>query len=95
MKRIALLLALTACPSPATPQPDSGDAAIVGDAGICAAMCSNLAAIGCLEGADPKCVAVCTHETTNPVTGIPVACWASASTKEAARACSGAKLACP
>ena len=98
MKKL-LLLALAACHH-SPPANDSGDAvATVIDAGdTCVTMCANLATIGCREGADPKCVAVCTHDLEVPVSPMPLSCWTSATTKEAARACGDSytgHLACP
>jgi hypothetical protein len=81
-------MALCACPSPPNPPvPDSGDAALLGDANPAAAMCSNLAALGCAEGLDPSCAVVVAHTMDTGLTKVNAACIASATSKEAARAC--------
>ena len=101
---LALALALCACPpSPAPPTPDSGDGAALDapapDASdLCSSACANLAALGCKEGADPKCLAVCEQNQASHLTVMPLACWSAASSKAIARACGSATtghLACP
>lgn len=98
----AALVLLSGCPQPpAPPVPDSGDAALLGDApdgGVCAALCAHLAALpsesgepaGCPEGRDPKCERACELNQTAPITVDPVSCWLAAPTKSAARACGSA-----
>jgi len=90
-------LALLACTPPHAPQPDASDAASLGDVApnaVCVSACSNLAAIGCIEGADVNCVVACTKNATGaPIAVMPAACWSDAGTKEAARACGG--VSCP
>jgi hypothetical protein len=84
----ASILALAGCPSPPNPPtPDSGDAAMLGDANHAGAMCSRLAELGCAEGADPSCAVVVAHVMDAGLTRVNAACIASATSKEAARAC--------
>jgi hypothetical protein len=93
MRQILCALVI-ACTPPVTPTPDSGDAAVMGDAqDICVRACSNLATIGCLAGADSMCVPACEKNLAAPITVQPLTCWADAGTKEVARACG--QLSCP
>lgn len=80
--RIALLaLALTvpACPpSPTPPNPDGGS---------CENACTSLAAAGCPEGTDSKCVPTCQHVEAAHLTDLHLSCLSSAKTKDDARKC--------
>lgn len=94
---MALLAACTPTPAPSPPAPDAGDGGIdaapapVTDA--CAALCANLAGIGCSDGSDPDCAAVCRHVSSTHIIALDVACGTAAKNKSGARACVGVK--CP
>jgi len=79
--------ALMGCPQPQPPTPDSGDAALLGDATPAVAVCENLDFVGCPEGRDPKCAEVIAHAIDAGLTRVDVPCLAHASTRAAVRAC--------
>jgi len=93
MKHIFILIVACACHQASSPVADSGDSAALGDsADPCAAGCSHLAALGCLEGTDVNCVPACQKNMSAPITVLPLGCWLDAGDKTAAKACG---LSCP
>ena len=86
MRWLALLLA--ACGAPNLP-PHDYDL----DEASAVSVCANLAALGCDEGRDDKCVAVVTKVQTSRLTNLHTGCLAAAESKEAARRCRSVK--CP
>jgi hypothetical protein len=96
MKALAFfVLFALGCPPPASPAPDAADGAPLEGASPSSASlaCRNLAAIGCLEGASATCSTVLEHVVDAGLTPIHLACLATATTKEGARACGG--VSCP
>ena len=83
---LALSIVLAACATPGpTPPPLPTD--------VYAGACANLAAIGCQEGAKPNCAAVMQRAQESAITDLHPACLATATSKEAARACGSVR--CP
>jgi len=91
--RFLFVAMLVACHEPAAPRGDAPSPGTGDAAPSCAGMCANLAAIGCIEGADVNCVQACTLNQVHPIEVQPVACWADAVDKAAARRCGS--IACP
>jgi|SRR5208337_4663783 len=92
--RFLFACVLVACHAPSSPPGDAPPPAGDSDASLsCAGMCANLAAIGCVEGADTNCVTACTKNQATPIVVMPVSCLASAADKGAARACGS--ISCP
>lgn len=60
---------------------------------LCDDACAKLKRLGCAEGSDPQCSAVCRHAETSRVTDLRIGCLAAATSKAAARAC--ASVTCP
>jgi len=84
-----------ACPPPVqqpdNSQPDAGSTIPVDDTApdgaklpTCSTGCAKLASLGCSEGKDKNCVAVCTQIQATKLT---TTCWTSATTVQQARAC--------
>ncbi len=93
MRRMALLLGglLIGCPPVPQPQHRDADAAQLATP---VSACSNLAAQGCLEGADPACPVALAKMIDAGIGGpIDLTCLTSATSKDAARACGG--VSCP
>jgi hypothetical protein len=78
------------CSGSATPSPVPPPA----PSSTISAACAQLASLGCQEGTDSSCVATMTQTQNAQVTALPIACWASASSKSSAIACGGG-LRCP
>ena len=87
---IVTVAILTACPPVKPPHPDADAARAPTSENACA----NLAAIGCIVGANPKCVTAI--DVALDAGGIPIdlPCIVGADSKEAARKCAGVG-ACP
>ena len=95
MKRWSALVfaAMLGCP-PDPVVPEGGtDGGLDAKAPACVRACSQLARIGCLEGADVGCVSTCQHAQQSRVTDLHPECLAAAKDKQAARACGS--VVCP
>lgn len=99
---IAVLSTMQACP-PSPSAPDSGDAAPAdagleasdADAGVYAAACSNLKALGCAEGNSETCAIVLKKAQEARQSDYDPACLASKHTKEEIRRCGRQNTKCP
>lgn len=60
---------------------------------LCELACPRLKLLGCPEGGERECVAVCRHAETSRVTDLRPDCIAAAGSKAAVRACG--TVACP
>lgn len=94
---------LCACPqTPQNPTPDASDASVttihVDDAGpvlfadsgpptLCTLACVNMNKLGCAEGANPNCVAICNHVQGQGITNLHPDCLANATSVAAIQAC--------
>ena len=87
--------AVLSCPTPPRPPPPPPTLVDGAPAPSCASACERLRYLGCPEGTNASCEAVCQHVLDTHLTPLDIACLSAAGDVVSARSCAGLHHGCP